>query len=442
MGCCLGCLACEAASCACSGLCKCFGKAIPMAHIAGRIMYTVVFFLMSFVAWIFHGWAKDILEKVPVLRRCTETANETGDQIMCYGTLAVYRISFVLAMFHILLALITIGVKYKGDFRTSIQDGWWLIKLAFLVGGSIGVFFIPNPFFEYFGWFAFAASAIFIIVQLLLLVDFAHNWAESWIEKLEASEEDDSRWWWILLGSTIFLYTVSVALTIVMSIFFCKDASKCQGNVAIVTLNTVFCFGLSLLSIHPKIQEANPKSGLLQAGLITCYSTYLAFSAMMSSTDECNPWVKSSGASNVSVAIGAVFTIVAVCYTTIRAASQVGDLLGDKAEENEPLVREEKGEEKSESKEEKSSSSSSSEDSNEPVGYSFSKFHLVFALGAFYISMLMSDWRTVYDPGQETATVDSGLAAVWVKVVSSWICIGLYIWTLVGPVLLPDREWN
>jgi len=54
----------------------------------------------------------------------------------------------------------------------------------------------------------------------------------------------------------------------------------------------------------------------------------------------------------------------------------------------------------------------------------------------------MSDWRTVYDPGQENATVDSGLAAVWVKIVSSWICIGLYVWTLVAPILLPDRDWN
>jgi len=402
-----------------------------MSHIAGRIMYTVMFFVMSFVAWIFHGWAKEILSHVPVLKRCTETA-ESVDQITCYGTLAVYRISFVLAVFHILLCLVMIGVKRHGDCRVGLQDGWWAIKLLFLIGGCIGAFFIPNIFFEYFGWVAFVASGIFIVVQLLLLVDFAHTWAENWIGKMEEAEDGDRKWWFILLGTTILLYTVSIALTIVMSIFFCKDAGKCQENIAFVTLNSIFCFVLTLISIHPKVQEHSPRSGLLQSSLITTYSTYLVFSAMMSSTDSCNPWISSSKASNVSVAIGALFTIIAVCYTTVRAASQVGEM----PQEHEPLVKEENGEEKTETKAEEKV------DADEPVGYSFSKFHLVFALGAFYISMLMSDWRTVYNPGHESATVDSGLAAVWVKIISSWIGIGLYIWTLVAPVAMPDREWH
>jgi len=59
-----------------------------------------------------------------------------------------------------------------------------------------------------------------------------------------------------------------------------------------------------------------------------------------------------------------------------------------------------------------------------------------------YIAMLFTDWATVHDLGSQTATVNSGVAAVWVKVVSSWVCIALYIWTLVAPIVLPDREWN
>ncbi len=29
--------------------------------------------------------------------------------------------------------------------------------------------------------------------------------------------------------------------------------------------------------------------------------------------------------------------------------------------------------------------------------------------------------------------------AMWMRVVSSWICIVLYMWSLVAPVILPDR---
>lgn len=29
---------------------------------------------------------------------------------------------------------------------------------------------------------------LFIMIQLVLIIDFAHSWAESWVEKLEESE--------------------------------------------------------------------------------------------------------------------------------------------------------------------------------------------------------------------------------------------------------------
>ncbi|KHJ75098.1 hypothetical protein OESDEN_25286, partial [Oesophagostomum dentatum] len=33
------------------------------------------------------------------------------------------------------------------------------------------------------------------------------------------------------------------------------------------------------------------------------------------------------------------------------------------------------------------------------------------------------------------------MASVWVKIVSSWLCVALYGWTLVAPALFPDREF-
>lgn len=29
--------------------------------------------------------------------------------------------------------------------------------------------------------------------------------------------------------------------------------------------------------------------------------------------------------------------------------------------------------------------------------------------------------------------------AMWMRVVSSWVCMLLYIWSLIAPVLMPDR---
>jgi len=438
MGCIISCLACNAASCLCSGICNVCGKAVPMSTIGSRIIYSVIFFLISFVAWILGSWAKNILQWVPVLKSCTETDGSEG-QVLCYGTLAVYRISFVLALFHGIMALIMIGVSRKIDCRNSIQDGWWGIKAILLLGGIVGAFFIPNIFFQYFGWVALAASGIFILVQLLLLVDFAHSWAENWIGKYEESEEGDKRWWYLMLIVACVLYGISLVGSILMGIFFCKDAMHCGArNVAFLTLNAVLCFLLSAASIHPKVQDASPRSGLLQSSIVTAYCTYLVYSAMMSGTD-CNPFLSSGSASKVSVLIGAVFTIIAVCYTTVRAASFVGKV--NDSEETEPLKKEENGEASSDEKKEDKDAETAS-DPDEPVAYHYSKFHAIFALGALYLAMLMTDWHTVYDINTPEASVDTGLVAVWIKAVTSWICVGLYLWTLAGPALFPNRDWS
>jgi len=358
---------------------------------------------------------------------------------ICFGTLAVYRITFVLAMFHLLMAAVTFGASKKGDCRVGIQDGYWIVKIILIIAGTIGAFFIPNPFFEYYGWFALFASGFFILIQLLFLIDFAHSWAENWIGKMEESEAGDNQWWYILLGTTGAMYVVTLAFTILMAIFFASDAVKCSENVIFITLNVALCFLLSIFSIHPKVQEGNERSGLLQAALISVYATYLVWSAMMSESDGCNPWRSTtSAASNMALLIGALFTIIAVCYATVRTASQVGNI---QEGETEPLTKNEEDDgEKSEDHHDEEKAVH--EDADEPVGYSFSKFHVVFALGAMYICMLMSDWHTVYQPGTDNPRVDTGLAAVWVKIVSSWLCVGLYLWTLAGPILWPDRVWH
>ena len=44
-------------------------------------------------------------------------------------------------------------------------------------------------------WFAVGSSGafVFILIQLVLLVDFAHSWNEAWVERMEAG---NSRAWY------------------------------------------------------------------------------------------------------------------------------------------------------------------------------------------------------------------------------------------------------
>jgi len=38
--------------------------------------------------------------------------------------------------------------------------------------------------------------------------------------------------------------------------------------------------------------------------------------------------------------------------------------------------------------------------------------------------------------------VNVGWTSVWVKVVSQWVTVALYSWTLVAPTLMPDRDFS
>ena len=110
------------------------------------------------------------------------------------GYKAVYRLCFGLAMFYLLLSLLMIKVKSSSDPRAAIHNGFWFFKFAAAIAIIIGAFFIPEGTFTTV-WFyvGMAGDFCFILIQLVLLIDFVHSWNESWVEKME---EGNSRCWY------------------------------------------------------------------------------------------------------------------------------------------------------------------------------------------------------------------------------------------------------
>lgn len=63
----------------------------------------------------------------------------------------------------------------------------WMLKLLVVAGLTTGAFFMPNDFFlSGWGYFGITGGFIFLGIQLVLLVDFAHAWADSWVGKVES----------------------------------------------------------------------------------------------------------------------------------------------------------------------------------------------------------------------------------------------------------------
>lgn len=131
----------------------------------------------------------DELQKISGL--CDQVVG--GDCKNVAGYMAVYRVCFAVTLFFVLMAMLMINVRSSRDPRAGIQNGFWALKYLIVIGGAIGAFFIPGgsfgPTWMYFG---LIGGFMFIIIQLILIVDFAHRWAESWVAKYE---ETESRGW-------------------------------------------------------------------------------------------------------------------------------------------------------------------------------------------------------------------------------------------------------
>lgn len=377
------------------------------------------------------------------------------------GYLAVYRLCFILTLFFLLFSLMMVGVRSSKDPRAAIQNGVWGIKFLIVIGGMIGAFFIPNGAFEQvWMYFGLIGGFLFIVIQLILIIDFAHSWAEAWVGYYE---ETDSRGWLVaLIGSSVVTFGVSFAGIVLSYVYYTGEhIGDCKLHEFFITFNMIICLILTVVSILPSVQEYMPKSGLLQSGCITLYMTYLVWSAMSNSPDStCKPDLSgvfaprtnssevttpapiedgetqahAFGAENI---IGLIIWFLCVLYACMRTASnsQAAKLTG-----GDKLLVKDTGDSGGGGSGDAEGGQQVWDNEEDEVAYSWSLFHLMFALATLYVMMTLTNWFHPNTADIESFSANS--AAVWVKIVSSWLCGGLYLWTLIAPMILTDRDFG
>jgi hypothetical protein len=446
--------------------------------IATRIGYAIIFLFNSILAWLMlSNWAIKKLEHLTLDYMKFDCAEGS-----CYGVLGVHRVSFALILFHAILGCLLIGVHDSRQKRAAIQNGWWGPKILAWILLVVLSFFIPSGFFMVWGnYFALFGAAIFILFGLVLLVDFAHSWTERCMENYEMHESN--LWKNILITGTLLMFAGAITLTGIMYGFFATNG--CSLNQFFVTFNLILCVFVTILCVSPKVQEGNSRSGLSQASIVVIYCTYLVLSAVANEPNdkECNPLRRSIGPQTTSVVLGAIFTFLAVAYSTSRAATQDGAFISksngkprlndfDRLDTSSavPLMpnQVEAGAQRMSTQNAREHLIAAVEagalprsvlyeddddDEMEAVDdkdderfgslYSYSFFHFVFAIAAMYVSMVLTNWNTIQftdgHDGGDLVRIGQSYTAVWVKIVSGWICIMIYTWSLVAPVLMPDR---
>merc|ERR1711916_106261 len=71
----------------------------------------------------------------------------------------------------------------------------------------------------------------------------------------------------------------------------------------------------------------------------------------------------------------------------------------------------------------------------------FAQVSVVFLLISSYYAMVLTNWATERD-GDNVSSQKEGEAAMWLQATAQWICLLMYIWTLVAPDIFPDRDFG
>lgn len=279
----------------------------------------------------------------------------------------------------------------------------------------------------------------FILFQQLVIVDVAHNWNESWVEKAEEAEREEAdggkKWYGAILVSCFLLFGVWLGLIIWMFI----DFTDCPENTAFVSLTLILPVIITI------VQLTGQEGSLLSSAMVAAWASWLCLSAVSKNPDaSCNPRLGNLDAFDITVGLGA--TILSAVWAgwsytaedklNLRAKPEDGTTYGSTAVGgngddgegkvtgivtgggNENIAEEDEDE--------------------EPATWTLN-VALMFVI--CWQSMVLTQWGGIIADGT-VANPTSGRISMWMIITSQWVAMLLYLWTIVAPRLFPDRDFS
>lgn len=352
----------------------------------------------------------------------------------CTGHGIVYRITLGMTLVSSVLAVLLYRVKSANSPRAVVQNEFFAVKWLALVGVIVGCVYLDNKVISQYAYASAVLSSVFLFITILILLEWAHGWNDSWVRKYD--ETGDKEWAAAILFCAFLIYGCSVVMWWVVIDFF--GGPGCDHANTFISITIVFSVLLSILSILGVVENG----AILPSAIVTGYTTYLCVAAVINipqdNTSECaNRHDRTSGATQQGVyAVGILFTILTTGYATIRAASH-GESLDpservEVVSKKDSTIKAEEGEVKAEAE----------EDEGDGTEYNYCFFHIIYALGAMNLGMVLNDWDLQLNLKDRVLGDSSIWTPMWVKIASQWAVFLLYFWTLIAPLVCKGRDFS
>lgn len=394
----------------------------------------------------------------------------TGIDFVCGGKGMVYRLSLALVLcFSVMLFGTTYGPTFTGEARwgpllgEGFHRGWWGLKIILYIAASVGCLFIKDEDFDQdtYAEVCRIVSAIFLLCQVVTLIDFAYQWNEDWVYRaFEGGDEPvNAGWMYGVIGFAVVLYGLSIAGLVLLFVLY----SGCTNGIlfSVITLASVVSFTVITL-FRDRLIGDEYQGAVLPAAVVAFYVTFQAWSAIDSSPDpECRSEV--GARDSVTIAISTLFATVSLMWVSYTISKRAGNLLKGKSNdslENEAdaalyRVQGDDGQTTTVAEENGTTGkapralANDTSDSELDTGDRAYIFHFFMITASMYMAMVLTNWGT---RGNDDLSLDEngdvinegssvGTLNMWVKIVAQWLAILLFVWTLVAPKVLGDREF-
>ncbi|GBG30373.1 Serine incorporator 3 [Hondaea fermentalgiana] len=460
------CCTCTGLSCACSCLGCCISVATSAAGgISSRVakfMYLLDLLAVVFLCVVLKysaddwNWDIEIAGYYSYELGCSNSTNQVnldalngtgteGVYAYCMGDEAVYRVGAATASFfalHVLLSLC----------GTAFHRGFWLWKLILQAGAIIGFVLMDQDIFDIEGyvWTARVFSVLFLFMQVLLMIGFAYDWNDKWVANAEAPDANEKLWLSLIVASVVGLFACVFVGIVVLYMEF----SACSIGPAVTTITLLAVIVLTGLTLFRDRFSEEPGAAL-PAGVISAYITYLAWAALEANPDPvCRKGTFDGPESNGAIGVGVVIMAISLAWGANQSSASMASIMhGSKG------IPEAQGEELGKSAagappvhgglyevgEGRTAADMQREQGSQPAAAKAPgpsdrlmviAFHLAMVVSTFYLSMVLTNW------GAAQAETTNEKGQMWLRIGAQWITILLYLWTIVAPAILTNRDFS
>jgi hypothetical protein len=466
---------CCATSC-CTGGVSCCASAGRGASAAGRqaakASYVALLGLATILAWVLQRYGPQLGVKVGQLDFDCSVGD--GNQV-CSNNGVVYRISLMLVVFFgacmlgsVPLPTLTGERRWAPLLDDGFHRGWWALKVVVFVGLLALTVLLPSSVFDApdngYAWACRVVSSVFLVWQVLTLVDFAFQWNQDWVDvrAYEGGDVPKNKGW--LYGVLVCALVLNALAVGGMILLFTKYGECSQGRGYVIVTAIAYAVYTVLLTLFREQLIGEP-GAVLPASVVALYTVFLVWSAIESLPNPgCRPF---DNGSDLVVFAGVAFAAVSLVWTSYTASARTQRLLGGgeqgsavavqsagedfgglyavgtDADGKEVLARDVKARERTQGASpdvEEQQNVAPSSNKNDKLDDKPWLFFLFLTTGSMYMAMLLTNWG-VTDASAGTQN-NIGEVSFWVKIVSEWACIALFVWCLVAPRVLPNREFS